>query len=102
MSDTRILQKVPGAVGRYTFGAFKFNASCDKHAERMKDAYLRLEARKSEIFQFDPLTPQQRLKLGPVEAELQAAALDPGYPARERARKQPEAKKNPPRKEKKK
>lgn len=69
MNDTRILQKIPGAIGRYTFGAFKFNASCDQHAERMKDAYLKNEAKKDKPWQADPLTPRMRLKLEHAEAE---------------------------------
>lgn len=86
MSDTRILQKANGALGRYNYGAFKFNASCDEHAKRMVDAHLEQEARKSEPFQDDPLTPRMRLKLGPEEAERQARALCPVYKAKAEAR----------------
>lgn len=91
MSDTRILQKANGAVGRYNYGAFKFNASCDEHARRMVVAHLEQEVKKDQPFQHDPLTPRMRLKLGPEEAERQARDLCPVYKAKAEAGKRLEA-----------
>lgn len=85
MNDTRILQKVPGAIGRYHFGAFKFNASCDQHAERMKAAFLKNEAERDKSSQADPLTPQQRLKFEAdpnTNPDVEARAVLAGFAKR--------------------
>ena len=93
MSDTRVLQKVPGSDSRYRFGSYQFSACGDEHAHRMKDACLEKEAEEGKPFQDDPLTPQMRLKLGPEEAERQARELCPVYKARAEAAEKPAKKK---------
>ena len=85
MSDERVLEKVNGSEFRYRFGSHQFSACGDEHAHRMKDAVLENEAKQGKPFQEDPLTPQMRLKLGPVEAERQARALCPVYKAKAEA-----------------
>ena len=85
MGDTRVLEKVHGSDSRYRFGSHQFSACGDEHAHRMKDAVLENEAKQGKPFQEDPLTPQMRLKLGPVEAERQARALCPVYKAKAEA-----------------
>ena len=85
MSDQRVLEKVHGSDFRYRYGTYQFSACGDQHAHRMKDAVLENEANQGEPFQDDPLTPQMRLKLGPVEAERQARALCPVYKAKAEA-----------------
>ena len=85
MSDERVLEKVHGSDFRYRYGTYQFSACGDEHAHRMKDAVLENEANQGKPFQDDPLTPQMRLKLGPVEAERQARALCPVYKAKAEA-----------------
>lgn len=85
MDDTRVLENVNGSISRYRFGSHEFSACSDEHAHRMADAVLEKEATQGQPFQEDPLTPQMREKLGPVEAERQARDLCPVYKAKAEA-----------------